>query len=73
MHDDYCRTPLFGAYIFAITSIYKELTMRALLSIVTLLSISLPAFAEPTVPEPEILSLFGIGAVGLLVALRRKK
>lgn len=47
--------------------------MRALLSIVTLLSISLPAFATPTLPEPEILSLIGIGALGLLISRRNKK
>lgn len=47
--------------------------MRALLSIITLFSISLPAFALPnSVPEPETLSLLAIGALGLLLANRRK-
>lgn len=47
--------------------------MRALLSIVTLFSISLPAFALPvSVPEPETLSLLAIGVLGLLLARRKK-
>ncbi len=51
--------------------------MRALLSILVLFSASLPAFGlePPTngVPEPESLSLLGVAAVAMLVALRRKK
>jgi len=47
--------------------------MRALLSVVTLFFISLPAFALPNpAPEPEILSLLAIGVLGLLVARRKK-
>jgi len=48
--------------------------MRTLLSIVVLMSAALPAFADPNLlPEPESLSLLAIGAVGILLALRRKK
>lgn len=48
--------------------------MRTLLSIAVLLSMAAPAFADPNpIPEPEALSLLAIGAIGLLVALRRKK
>ena len=48
--------------------------MRALLSIVSLFSIALPAAAAAvTLPEPGVLSLVGIGAVALLVAHRGKK
>lgn len=48
--------------------------MRTLLSIAVLLSMAAPAFADPSLlPEPESLSLLAIGAIGLLVALRRKK
>lgn len=48
--------------------------MRTLLSIAVLLSMAAPAFANPNfVPEPESLSLLAVGAVGLLLALRRKK
>lgn len=49
--------------------------MRALLSIAVLSVLAAPAFALPNpvnVPEPEILSLLAIGAVGLLLARRRK-
>lgn len=46
--------------------------MRTLLSIAVLFSISLPAFALPTIPEPETLSLLAVGALGLLLARRRK-
>ncbi|MDP2433896.1 MAG: PEP-CTERM sorting domain-containing protein [Pseudomonadota bacterium] len=48
--------------------------MRTLLSIAVLMSAATPAFADLVfVPEPESLSLLAIGALGLLVALRRKK
>lgn len=47
--------------------------MRALLSIVSLFSIALPAFAVGVIPEPGVLSLVGIGAVALLVAHRGRK
>lgn len=47
--------------------------MRALLSILTLLSISLPVFALPgNIPEPETLSLLAVGVLGLLLARRGK-
>jgi hypothetical protein len=56
---------------------HEGLLMRALLSILVLFSASLPAFGvePPTngVPEPESLSLLGVAAVAMLVALRRKK
>ncbi|MBK7674156.1 MAG: PEP-CTERM sorting domain-containing protein [Candidatus Accumulibacter sp.] len=50
--------------------------MRTLLSILALFSASLPAFGiDPItpVPEPESLSLLGVAAAAMLVALRRKK
>lgn len=53
---------------------FKGNFMRTLLSIAVLLSMAAPAFANPNfVPEPESLSLLAVGAVGLLLALRRKK
>ena len=49
--------------------------MRTLLSIAALFSAALPALAVAPhpAPEPEMLSLIAIGAVGLLLARRRKK
>jgi hypothetical protein len=48
--------------------------MRTLLSILVLFSASLPAFGIANgIPEPESLSLLGVAAVAMLVALRRKK
>lgn len=48
--------------------------MRTLLSIAVLMSTAMPAFADLNLlPEPESLSLVAIGALGLLLALRRKK
>jgi len=48
--------------------------MRTLLSIALLMSAAMPAFADfNLLPEPESLSLLAIGALGLMVALRRKK
>ncbi len=55
---------------------HEELIMRTLLSILALFSASLPAFGiDPItpVPEPESLSLLGVAAAAMLVALRRKK
>lgn len=47
--------------------------MRNLLSILTMASISLPAFADVNlVPEPESLALFGIGVAALFLAKLRK-
>jgi len=47
--------------------------MRALLSIVILMSTALPAIAGGSLPEPETLSLLAVAAVALLVTRRRKK
>ncbi len=50
--------------------------MRTLLSIVSLFSIAMSAFASTApaaVPEPGVLGLVGIGAVALLIAHRGKK
>ena len=56
--------------------LHEGLLMRALLSILVLFSASLPAFGVSVsngIPEPESLSLLGVAAVAMLVALRRKK
>ncbi len=50
--------------------------MRTLLSIAVLMVAALPVFAAPVgqpLPEPDVLGLVAIGAIGMLVALRRKK
>jgi len=48
--------------------------MRALLSVISLFAMALPAFADSTqLPEPGVLGLLGIGAVALLVAHRGRK
>lgn len=47
--------------------------MRTLLSLAILMAASAPAFAVPTIPEPDLLALLAVGFVGLLVAGRRKK
>ncbi|TMQ74988.1 PEP-CTERM sorting domain-containing protein [Candidatus Accumulibacter phosphatis] len=47
--------------------------MRALLSIAVLMSTAMPVFARADLPEPSSITLLGIGALGLLVALRKRK
>jgi hypothetical protein len=50
--------------------------MRSLLSVAVLISMALPVFAAtaPTpLPEPETLGLLAVGAVGMMLAMRRKK
>lgn len=51
--------------------------MRHLFSVAALFAVATPAFAEfippNAVPEPGSLALLAIGAVGAMVALRKKK
>ena len=48
--------------------------MRTLMSAAVLMMAALPTYAQAApIPEPESLSLLAIGALGLLIALRRKK
>lgn len=48
--------------------------MRSLISLAVLFAIASPALAEPvSVPEPTGISLLGLGALGLVWALRGKK
>jgi len=55
----------------------KENKMRTLLSVAVLMSLAVPAWAVVDavnfVPEPDTLGLLGIGAIGLIIAMRRKK
>jgi len=51
----------------------RSLPMRALLSIAVLMSTAMPVFARADLPEPSSITLLGIGALGLLVALRKRK
>jgi hypothetical protein len=69
------RPPDWGAHFDFARSLLKEFDMRTLLSIAVLMSAATSAFAAPVgqVPEPEVLGLLAIGAIGMLVALRRKK
>lgn len=46
--------------------------MRTLFSVIALFSVSLPALARD-LPEPGSIALLSVGAVGLLLALRKKK
>jgi hypothetical protein len=56
------------------TSMFKEIYMRTLLSIAVLMSVALPVLARDNpLPEPSSFALLGIGTVGLLLALRKKK
>ena len=51
-----------------------EIGMRSLLSVATLISIALPAYADfVSIPEPNVLSLIGIGALAVLLGRRGKK
>lgn len=47
--------------------------MRTLISIAVLAVVSMPAFAVQAVPEPDTWSLLAAGALGLMIARRRKK
>jgi len=48
--------------------------MQKIASFVILSLAAVPAFADfNLLPEPESISLFAIGVVGMLVAARRKK
>ncbi len=49
--------------------------MRALMSVVSLLSVAMPAVAAPAfnVPEPQTLALLAVAAVGMMIVRRKKK
>ncbi len=50
--------------------------MRKFLSLLVLSLVAAPVFAAPAlnnIPEPEVLSLLGIGAVAFLASRRSKK
>ena len=52
-----------------------EILVRILLSIAIVFSIALPAYADflPTIPEPDVISLIGIGVLAVLISRRGKK
>lgn len=47
--------------------------MRKLISAVVLLMAASPVFAVANVPEPEVVSLLGIGAIAFLFSRRARK
>ena len=49
--------------------------MRKIISFLLLAVATAPAFADPifNAPEPEVLSLLGIGALAFLISRRKKK
>lgn len=52
---------------------FKGSSMRTLFSVIALFSVALPALARDNpLPEPGSIALLGVGAVGLLLALRKK-
>ena len=50
-----------------------EIIMRTFSSILALMMFSAYALADASIPEPDVLSLIGIGAVAYLATRRRKK
>lgn len=51
-----------------------EINMHAFLSILALMMFAASALAaDATIPEPDVLSLIGIGAVAYLATRRRKQ
>ncbi len=52
---------------------FGESRMRKVVSVLLLALAVSPAFASISVPEPESLSLFAIGGLGMLLAHRGKK
>lgn len=47
--------------------------MRKIISFLLLSVAAAPAFADFVVPEPEVISLLGVGALAFLVSRRTKK
>lgn len=71
--NKYLRIGLISARCMVLLTLaIKVILMRNFVSVLVMFLTAAPAFARD-LPEPESISLFAIGTVGLLLTLRKKK